>query len=83
MSEPVAWIVTLVDGSDTFVTNSLDLAEGFKLGGGWTSEPLYTADAIRAAVEAEREACVELMKRQYNWITNVAAATLIQARGAA
>jgi len=32
---------------------------------------------------AEREACAELMERQHTWITNVAAANLIRARGAA
>lgn len=34
----------------------------------------------KAATEAEREACAELLEQQHTWISNVAAANLVRAR---
>lgn len=54
MSEPVAW-TTMPDADDwTFISGHED--PNGKLYGKWF--PLYTADAIREAVLAEREACL-------------------------
>ena len=36
---------------------------------------------VARAVEAEREACAELMGRQHTWISSVAASAAIRARG--
>ena len=41
--------------------------------------PLIDAALAGAAAE-EREACAELLERQHNWITNVAASALIRRR---
>lgn len=37
-------------------------------------------EITRQAVDAEREACADLMEQQHTWITNIAASTLIRAR---
>ena len=56
MSEPVAW-TTMPDADDwTFISGHED--PNGKLYGKWF--PLYTADAIREAVLAEREACAKV-----------------------
>ena len=86
MSEPVAW-TTMPDADDwTFISGHED--PNGKLYGKWF--PLYTADAIREAVLAEREACASLIEPKNplsDWTEYAEAkadcAAMIRARGAA
>ena len=54
--EPVAWLVQFLDRHE-FMWGSKPNFFGERILG---VEPLYTADAIEAAVKAEREACARL-----------------------
>ena len=81
MSEPVAWIFpsgNLHHGGPDFQKHYPE------------ARPLYTADAIREAVEAEREACASLIEPKNprsDWTEYAEAkadcAAMIRARGAA